>query len=419
MAMQRTRNHLVAAAFILAAVHGPAAAEDSVREKALKLNDVTGQDALQGKLLELVKDKPGLKKLIAEAAKMAKEKEQPFNYNGAYILARAAHFTKEYDTSLEFYKICQADADKLKSVQKMVAVYDGLITLFIETKKYDDAVKACQGFLDIKVKEDDQIMGMAKLLVLKKMIRVMALQNKAEKALKLTDEWIERDEGGYQFLMLKAEVLHDLGKFDESIGVFEDTIERIGKAKLEDEQRDKLVELCRYMMTSVYTDMNQPDKAIDELRKLLKAHPDSATYNNDLGYVLADNNKEFDEAERLVKKALELDKADRQKLKENGLLEDDEDKDNAAYLDSLGWVLFKKKNYAEAKKHLLEACKSDDGKHVEIFDHLADVHKALGEKAEAVAVWQKALDLENVTKRDDARKEAIKKKMAEEAGASP
>src|SRR5438874_4097509 len=121
----------------------------------------------------------------------------------------------------------------------------------------------------------------------------------------------------------------------------------------------------------------------------------------------------------MIRKALDIDKAARKKAKEKGLIDDDEDKDNAAYLDSLGWVLYKKKNFAEAKKYLLEASKSDDGKHVEIYDHLADVHVALGEKAEAAAVWQKALDLENVSKRDETRKEAVKKKLAEERAAKP
>jgi tetratricopeptide (TPR) repeat protein len=421
MAMVRTRNLFswAAAVLLLAAAHGPAAGDEALREKALKLNDITGQDALRGKILELVKDKAELKKLVAEAAKMAKEKEQPFNYNGAYILAKVSHYTKEYDTSLVFYKICQTDATKLQSAQKLVDVYDGLINLFVETKKYDDAVKSCQEFLDLKVKSGGETIENAQLLFREKMIRALARQNKVEEALKLTDKLIELDEGGWYFLMLKADVLREVGKFDESISAFEDTIERLGKSKLEDELRDKFVERCQYMMTSVYTDLGKTDKAIEELRKLVKAHPDSSTYNNDLGYVLADHDKEFDEAERLIRKALELDKAERQKLKDQGLIESDDDKDNAAYLDSLGWVLFKKKNYVEAKRHLLEASKSDDGKHVEIFEHLGDVHKALGEKAEAVAVWQKALDLDNVTKRDDARKEAIKKKMADEAGASP
>jgi tetratricopeptide (TPR) repeat protein len=419
--MVRTRKHFAwaAAVLFLAAAHGPAAGDEALREKALKLNDITGQDALRGKILELVKDKAEMKKLVAEAAKMAKEKEQPFNYNGAYILAKVSHYTKEYDTSLAFYKICQTDATKLQSAQKLVDVYDGLINLFVETKKYDDAVKSCEEFLDLKVKSGGDTIEQAKLVFREKMIRALARQNKVDEALKLTDKLIELDEGGWYFLMLKADVLREVGKFDESISAFEDTIERLGKSKLEDELRDKFVERCQYMMTSVYTDLGKTDKAIEELRKLVKTHPDSSTYNNDLGYVLADHDKEFDEAERLIRKALELDKAERQKLKDQGLIEADDDKDNAAYLDSLGWVLFKKKNYAEAKQHLLEASKSDDGKHVEIFEHLGDVHKALGEKTEAVAVWQKALDLDNVTKRDDARKEAIKKKMADEAGASP
>jgi tetratricopeptide (TPR) repeat protein len=122
----------------------------------------------------------------------------------------------------------------------------------------------------------------------------------------------------------------------------------------------------------------------------------------------------LDESEKLIRKALELDKAERKKLKDQGLIDGEDDKENAAYLDSLGWVLYKKKNYPEAKKHLLEAVKSDDGKHVEIFDHLADVHMAIGDKAEAVSVWKKAMQLENVSKRDDARKEEIKKKLAKE-----
>jgi pentatricopeptide repeat protein len=408
---------LAAAALVLAAARGPAAGDDSLRQKALKLNDITGQDAIKGKILELVKDKPGLKKLVGEAAKMAKEKDQPFNYNGAYILAKVSFYSKDFDTSLAFFKICEDQAVKLRSGQKMVDVYDGLITLYIETKKYDDAVKACQQFLEVKGGGDT--VDKVKPFVMEQMIRALARQGKFDEALKLTDKLVELDDGGWYFLMLKADVLREAGKSDESIGVFDDTIERLGKADLEDTQRDKYIDRCHYIMSSVYTDMGKIDQGIEVLRKLLKAHPDNSTYNNDLGYILADNNKSLDEAETLIREAIKLDQAERQKLKDQGLLDSDEDQDNAAYLDSLGWVLFKKKSYAEAKKCLLQAVKSDDGKHVEIFDHLADVHKALGEKAEALAVWQKALDLENVTKRDDARKEAIKKKMAEEAGANP
>ena len=47
------------------------------------------------------------------------------------------------------------------------------------------------------------------------------------------------------------------------------------------------------------------------------------------------------------------DKKEKEKLKEEGKF--DEVKENAAYLDSLGWVLFKQKKYKEALEPLKKA----------------------------------------------------------------
>jgi Tfp pilus assembly protein PilF len=88
-------------------------------------------------------------------------------------------------------------------------------------------------------------------------------------------------------------------------------------------------------------------------------------------------------------------------------------------LDSLGWVLYKKKQFADAKKYLVEASQAPEGQHVEILSHLGDVHWALGEKSEAISVWKKALDTENQGKRDTARKEAVRKKLDKEHGENP
>ena len=157
--------------------------------------------------------------------------------------------------------------------------------------------------------------------------------------------------------------------------------------------------------------MNKADSAIEVLRKLLAKQPDSSRYNNDLGYVLADNNRELDNAEKMIRKALEEDRKLKSKIPD---LPPELSKDSTAYLDSLGWVLFKKKQFQEAKKQLLEATKDQkDGQHVEILDHLADVHVALGEKAEAIAVWKKALAQEVTSTRDKNRKIAIEKKLKE------
>jgi tetratricopeptide (TPR) repeat protein len=403
----------VAVLLLTAATRATAADDNPLREKALQLNSITGQNAIRGKVLELLNDKTDTKKLIAEAVKMAKEDDQPFNYTGAFILARAAHALKENDNSLVFYKVCVDQAVKLKSGQKLVEVYDGLISLYMDTKKYDDAVKACRAFLEIK---GDERMEQIKPFVMEQMILALTQQKKYDEALQLTDKLVEVDEGGWYFLRLKGLVLRDQGKNEDALKVFEDAINKIPDSKLKDEDKQRYLEQLKYMTSGIYTDLDQIDKAAEILQELVKKHPNRATYYNDLGYIWADHDKNLDESERLIRKALEIEREDRKEAKEKGLIDAEDDKDNAAYLDSLAWVLFKKKNYAEAKKHLLEAIKSDEGKHVEIFDHLADVHMALGEKKEAVEVWKKALELEDVSKRDQARKEEIKKKMAKEQG---
>ena len=73
-----------------------AADNDAVlRERALKLNTVTGTDPIEGQILTLTKDAEATRKLLGVAVEMAKGKNQPFNINAVYILARTAHALKE------------------------------------------------------------------------------------------------------------------------------------------------------------------------------------------------------------------------------------------------------------------------------------------------------------------------------------
>src|SRR5439155_17322617 len=149
------------------------------------------------------------------------------------------------------------------------------------------------------------------------------------------------------------------GKNEDALKVFEDVISKIPDSKLKDPEKARYTDQLKYMISGIYTDLDQIDKAAEILQELLKKNPKDATYCNDLGYIWADHDKNLDESEKLVRKALEIDREERKKLKEEGVLDADEDRDNSAYLDSLAWVLYKKKDYAEAKKYLLEAIKTD------------------------------------------------------------
>ncbi|HEY2910637.1 MAG TPA: tetratricopeptide repeat protein, partial [Gemmataceae bacterium] len=121
----------------------------------------------------------------------------------------------------------------------------------------------------------------------------------------------------------------------------------------------------------------------------------------------------LDESKKLIQEALDLDKKRQEKaLKEKKI---DEVKETAAYLDSMGWVLYKLKKPKEALPYLKKAAADEEeGTHLEIWDHLGDVYKALDDKKEAIASWQKALTMEDVSKRDTERRKAVEKKLRAE-----
>src|SRR5262245_3346155 len=77
------------------------AADDdaALRQKALSLNTITGENPIKGRIKMLVEDAAGTKKMLPVAAALAKGKDQPFTYNAAYILARTAQELKDFESS--------------------------------------------------------------------------------------------------------------------------------------------------------------------------------------------------------------------------------------------------------------------------------------------------------------------------------
>ena len=399
-------------ALVVAAIASSAfAADDPIREKALKLNQTTGTSAMASRLSELLKDEAGTKKLLETAAKMVKdEKPNPLNYTACFILAKAAQIQKNPNAALVFYKACATDATKLGSAQKIIDVFNGMVGLYMVTKKYDEAIQACQEFLDIQIEDVENPINQEKPFMMEKLILATGRKGKLDDAIKLTENLIEKDKGGWYFVRVKAEVFRDNEKYSDAADAYLETIERLKKGKrLEDEARDAYIRRMRYTLSGVYVDMKDIDKGAEQLQILLKDDPENATFMNDLGFIWADNDLKIEESEKLIRKAIAKDREQRKKIED---LPKDEDVDNPAYLDSLGWVLFKKKEYKEAKQHLTTAIKLEGGKNIEIFDHLADVHMALGEKAEAIKVWKESLKIEDSTKRDTERRKKVEQKLA-------
>lgn len=401
---------MLASASLTAPARAAGDNEDALRKKVLAFNDLTGDDPIKGQIKELADDAAGSKKLVSFALKMSKEKPQPFNYNAAYVLARTAQELDDLESCQAFYRVCAAEALKLKSGQKLATAYGGLIDVLFANKKYDESEKVCKEFLEME-EDDGGRIRVLKNAVLRRMIQAIAKQGKAEQAIKLADNYVEKRKDNWLAYELKGWVLRELGRYDESAKTYEEVLDRIANDKnLEKEEKAEFTESCRYILSGIYVDMKKIDKAADHLKAILADKPNDPTYNNDLGYIWADHGMNLDEAEKMIRKAIEEDRKARKKA--NPDLKPEDDKDNAAYLDSLGWVLFKQMKYKEAKEPLLKAIQDKkNGQHIEIYDHLADVHLALGEKAEALAIWKKSLDLAGTSKRELERKAKVEKKI--------
>lgn len=118
------------------------------------------------------------------------------------------------------------------------------------------------------------------------------------------------------------------------------------------------------------------DKAADLFRKSISLDPSNAAeaYNY-VGFMWADHNMHLDEAEDMVGRALQF------------------DPNNGAYLDTLGWVHYRKGKFEEALAELLRASENLAKPDPIVFDHIGDTYSKLNRLNQALEFWQKAMAL--------------------------
>jgi tetratricopeptide (TPR) repeat protein len=126
------------------------------------------------------------------------------------------------------------------------------------------------------------------------------------------------------------------------------------------------------------------------LRQILDAEPSEKNALNHLGYLLAVRGERLDEAITLVRRAL------------------DQDPNNGAYLDSLGWAHFRRGDLPEAEKYLSAAAEQLP-RNSEVLDHLGDVHARRGNLQGAITAWTRALSGDGA----DVDRAAIERKLEE------
>ena len=181
-----------------------------------------------------------------------------------------------------------------------------------------------------------------------------------------------------------SRVFFTLKNYPRSLAALEEALPRVRKE--DGEGRREVL----FSMANVYHEMGDGSNTVKYLKAVLAEWPDYAPALNYLGYYYAERGENLEEAFSLVDRAL---------VQEPG---------NGHYIDSRGWVLFKMGRKEEALKEIRSALNAL-GDHPEIYEHLGTIYLSLGQKDEAVAAWNKSLEMDKDNLELKARLEELKK----------
>lgn len=195
-------------------------------------------------------------------------------------------------------------------------------------------------------------------------------------------------------------VMNELtSRADADVGTWQILIEILAEAKRFEEAQLAATQGSKafpdktqlIFLRGVYEERNgKVGEAELSMQAVLKLDPNHASALNFFGYMLAEQGRELDKAQAYVQKALQLKPGD------------------GSYLDSLGWIMYQRKDYKQALETLNKALQASPDEGV-IMEHIGDTHLAMGDKMSAAQYYDRSLK----TKLDDRDKMRIERKFKE------
>jgi len=172
-------------------------------------------------------------------------------------------------------------------------------------------------------------------------------------------------------------ILYHAGRYEAAADAYREMVARFENDYGTEANRDVLRD-ARLALSNICVTLERLDEAEEWLEQVLDEFPEDVSALNDLGYLWADRGKNLARALRMVRKAVEA------------------EPENVAYLDSLGWALYRLERFDEAVEQLEKALETaaQQGEEPDgvILDHLGDAYHAAGREIKARATWRQALE---------------------------
>lgn len=138
------------------------------------------------------------------------------------------------------------------------------------------------------------------------------------------------------------------------------------------------------MVTDIYTTMGDLLQEANDIAEASSCYESALSYApgntlalNNYAYLLAEEEKNLEKAEQMSRYTIEV------------------DPNNATYLDTYAWVLYKLQRYDEAVTHIQQAIENEPEPSDVLYEHAGDIYQQLGDKTKALEYWRKALALQH------------------------
>lgn len=182
--------------------------------------------------------------------------------------------------------------------------------------------------------------------------------------LRIVAPTVERFADDFRVLYLFG-VLHDAaGKTDTAVAWLRRSVAAY------DDQAEAWAALAR-----IYAAQGKVGASDAAYEKSISLDPENGVVLNNFAYALARRGSRLDRALELVSMALSY------------------EPENESFLDTRGWVHFRRGELDEALEYLMRAVAAG-GASAEVYEHLGDVHKARGDNADARTAYEHAAKLE-------------------------
>jgi tetratricopeptide (TPR) repeat protein len=362
---------------MLSAQNGRAEVALEYLDRALALEEIEGLHAARAKILL------GLGRSDEAVASLHKAVENsPDDQVLRLTYARLLVDIKDYEKAwIEFEKLHQAAPDDAELLYTL-----GLLSL--ESQRLDDAEKYMLMLVDLEQREGEAQYYLGRIYENRKQYdeaidwygQVHVGEYKFDAQLRIadmlglsgrTDEAIEHldailkgsqsDGSLVRIYLTKGELLRAARRYEEAMAVFDTALGIVpGNSDL------------LYSRALVAEKLGRIDILEADIKAILKTEPDNAHALNALGFTLADQTDRYEEAYVYLKRAIEI------------------NPDDAAIIDSWGWIHYRMGDYAKAITLLRTALSRFDD--AEIASHLGEVLWVNGNQDEARIIWQKALN---------------------------